>query len=70
MKNGWYKIKHEDKEWTDFWPPNEELVFIENNIIIESKDEFTGKIREKNIEVTEDMKNNLFSLDFDGVGIA
>jgi len=70
MKNGWYKIGHKDEAWKNYWTSNEELVYIENNVIIESKDEFTGEITEKNAEVTEKMKKNLFLLDFDGVGIA
>lgn len=29
MKNGWYKIVYDPHMNTDFWPPNDEISFVE-----------------------------------------
>lgn len=43
MKNGWYKACYKDVP-TDYWTPNDEVVYIENDIEIKMLNECYHKI--------------------------
>jgi len=84
MKNGWYRIKYKDDNWTDFWAPNDEIAYIENGIQIKYlnecyhrldvyKVEFNDKLAiatELTQEEIDELKLEDKMRDFDGVGIA
>lgn len=44
MKNGWYKACYKDVPTDDYWTPNNEIVYIENDIEIKRLNECYHKI--------------------------
>jgi hypothetical protein len=64
MKNGWYKVEYMDDKWTDFWPPNDEFVFVEDGIITEGKNEFGVKTMGRKVVITPEMEKNMVALTF------
>ena len=70
MKNGWYKTHDKDDKWTDFWPENNQMVFVENNMIIGRYNEMTKKIDNVRTVVSKEDELNMTVLEFDGIGCA
>ena len=70
MKNGWYKLEYKDNEWTDYWPPNDYIVYVENDTIVEKEDEWGDHKQKVNIPVTKEMKSHMAIMEFAGVGCA
>ena len=47
MKNGWYnRIYREDLPPCDYWEPNNDVVYIENNLVVKRKNECYHTIEE------------------------
>jgi len=65
MKNGWYKIMRVNKIGLQGT-----FVFIENDTITETKEEFSVKTKKERIIVTPEVKKDLVELTFDGTGVA
>ena len=75
MKNGWYKIEYGKNDYwanSDYWPPNDEIVCVENDIITESRDEWGKKWNGPQVKVvvTSELKKCMIRMEFDGIGCA
>lgn len=73
MKNGWYKIEYAKNDYwmdTDYWPPNDEIVYVEDDVIVETRNEWGKKYNGSNIKVciTDELKKCMSIMEFDGVG--
>ena len=59
LKDGWYLEVSTLIRWEDFYPPNDEIVYIENDIVKKRKHPYTHKIED--IEYGRRVDKQLFN---------
>ena len=58
IRNGWYKIEYGKNDYfmkSDYWPPNDEIVRVENDRIVETMNMQGDYKRETRVVITDEL---------------
>jgi len=73
MKNGWYKIEYGKSDYfmnSDYWPPSDEIAYVENDVITETMNEYGKFRRPTKVAITEELKKCMIIMELEGMGLA